>query len=212
MKLHLGCGQRYLDGYLNIDFPISEHSLQKQSVADIHADICALSFPTESVDEIRLHHVFEHFTRPVACALLTTWFFWLNKGGTLHIEVPDLSRTALVLMSPFSNLRQMAVAERHLFGSHEASWGGHQEGYSEPLLKAMVEQFGYKCLKSQKSSWQGTYNVQIWAQKSTVDISVSEFTLRAETFLSNFLVDSSPSEKNLLSIWMNAFISQLKRG
>jgi predicted SAM-dependent methyltransferase len=65
-KLHLGCGQRHLEGYINIDFPASEHSVQDKSVADIQADITQLSYPASSIDEVRLHHVFEHFPRPVA--------------------------------------------------------------------------------------------------------------------------------------------------
>jgi predicted SAM-dependent methyltransferase len=81
VKLHLGYGQRYLEGYVNIDFPVSEDTLQKDNVADLHAGILGLRYPVGSVEEIRLHHVFEHFSRPVACALLASWFSWLYPGG-----------------------------------------------------------------------------------------------------------------------------------
>ena len=79
-KLHLGCGQRYLEGYVNIDFPAAEHTVQEQSVADRHADLLCLSYPAGSIDEIRLHHVFEHFDRHTACALMASWQSWLKVG------------------------------------------------------------------------------------------------------------------------------------
>ena len=28
-RLHLGCGTRYLDGYVNIDYPPSEHTVRE---------------------------------------------------------------------------------------------------------------------------------------------------------------------------------------
>ncbi len=64
MKLHLGCGQKYLDGYINIDYPLtSEHSVQQNSVADELANLMELRYKPGTIDEIRLHHVFEHFSQ-----------------------------------------------------------------------------------------------------------------------------------------------------
>jgi len=82
IKLHLGCGETYLPGYINIDFPPSQHTVQKQPKADLYADIRQLSYPSESVEEIRLHHVFEHFDRPTALRLLIDWYEWLKEGGS----------------------------------------------------------------------------------------------------------------------------------
>ena len=88
-RLHLGCGERYLEGYVNIDYPLDQHSVQISSPADLHADITELSYEPATVAEVRLHHVFEHFDRVTALRLLIDWYAWLEEGGLLLIETPD---------------------------------------------------------------------------------------------------------------------------
>jgi len=68
--------------------------------------------------------------RPIACALISAWYFWLKPKGVLHIEVPDLYKTALVVYNPFRSYNKKMVAIRHIFGAHEASWAVHCEGYT----------------------------------------------------------------------------------
>lgn len=209
LKLHLGCGQRYLDGYCNIDFPLIEHSMQQSSVADLHADILELIYPFNAIEEIRLHHVFEHFPRPIACALLAGWFSWLKPGGILRIEVPDFHRTARAILSPWSSFKRKAVAERHLYGSHEARWAVHCEGYTPATLKIMLTHFGYHVVKTDKRSWKGTYSFELLAKKYQHDLSASDLERSARKYLHNHLVDAT--EENLLLIWMNQYQKQFAK-
>jgi hypothetical protein len=155
--------------------------------------------------------VFEHFTRPVACALLASWFSWLRPGGTLHIEVPDLRRTARILVSPLSSFHAKAVAERHLFGSHEASWAAHLEGYSRGSLREMLSHFGFNVSKVRSNSWRGTYNVGLFAMKTPKILSREAFDRIASDYLERFLLDNSPSELKLHKVWMEAYQTQLER-
>lgn len=212
MKLHLGCGQVYLEGYVNIDYPLDEHTVQRESVADKLADISRLVFSRGSVDEIRLHHVFEHFRRPQIAAMVASWNSWLSKDGQLHIEVPDLGRIARVFVNPFSSVRSRAVAERHLFGSHEAQWAAHYEGYDEKLWKFLLEKFGFKVTKVRRKSWRGTHNIHIFAKKiihiETVDQAISA----GNEYLAAYLVDETPGELDMLNIWMEEFVKQLQVG
>lgn len=212
MKLHLGCGQRYLEGYLNIDFPLAFHTAQTESVADLHADITGLKYPAGSVDEVRLHHVFEHFPRPVACGLLACWFSWLRPGGVLHLEVPDFQRTARAMLDPFGSLKKRAVAERHLFGSHEAPWAVHCEGYTAALLKAMLKKFGFVAETVTKSAWAGTFNLEMVSSRGPGPLSKEEFKRHAAVYLENFLLDQGESETRIHAVWMADFSEQLEKG
>ena len=65
MKLHLGCGSRHLEGFINVDI--------NSEAADIHFDIRSLPFKDGSVDEIYACHVLEHFGRNEFKAVLNEW-------------------------------------------------------------------------------------------------------------------------------------------
>ncbi len=210
MKLHLGCGQRYLEGYVNIDYPLTEHSVQQKSVADELADLKELRYKSGSVDEVRLHHVFEHFSRATACAFLAGWNSWLKQGGTVRIEVPDFEKTGKVALSKWSSLKEKSVAIRHIFGSQEAHWAVHYQGYTPTSLSAFVKQFGYKAEGINKNSHLGTYNIEIIASKAKA-ISKDDFLKITADYLSNFLVDFSESEKLMLETWIQEYKMQVDK-
>jgi len=210
MKLHLGCGEKYLEGYLNVDFPSEAHTVQSQNPADLQIDLLQLNYPLASIDEIRLHHVFEHFTRPVACALLAAWQSWLKIGGVLHLEVPDFTRTAAVILNPLASAGVKAVAMRHLFGSHEAAWAVHCEGYTQRMLKSLLEVYGFKVVEMRHNSWQGTHNLEVQAQNITDINTLDSLRARTRDYLSAYLLDNI-QEEPLLETWMNMFDQQLQR-
>lgn len=209
-KLHLGCGERYFDGYMNIDYPLTEHSVQTTSVADVQADLLKITYNQETIDEVRLHHVFEHFSRAVAAAQLCRWNHWLKMGSELRIEVPDFERTAkAALGSFFSKASNPYVALRHIFGSQEAHWAVHYHGYSESTLKEILVEFGFKSHTVRRNDWKGTYNIDISATKTTSIKSKEESDQITRKYLSKFLVDQSESELRLLDSWMDDFEKHL---
>jgi hypothetical protein len=208
-RLHLGCGERYLEGYVNIDFPKSQHSIQEKDLADLHMDILKLSYPPGTIEEIRLHHVFEHFARPVACALIASWNSWLMDDGIIHIEVPDLKKMSAIILNPFSSIKAVSVAERHIFGSHEADWAVHYDGYNKKMLSLLLTSFGFRIIACNKNSWKGTHNIEIKAKKE-ISVPRSNFENIAEKYLMNFIIDNSEIEKNLLKIWLNKFEKQIE--
>jgi hypothetical protein len=210
MRLHLGCGQRHLDGYVNVDYPVTEHTVQLESVADEHADLLGLTYPLGEIDEIRLHHVFEHFPRHTACALVASWQSWLKDDGKLRIEVPDLVLTALASINPLASNRRRGVAERHLFGSHEAHWASHKEAYSSAQLSRLVRAFGFSVDRVERNSWRGTYNIELFAAKKR-RLDRETCANAARVYLAAFLVDETPGELRLLDTWMSLYLGQIER-
>ena len=118
LKLHLGCGDSHLPGYVNVDVPPDCHTVMP-SKADFCIDVTKMDFRDTTVDEVRLHHLFEHFNRVTALAMLIRWHRWLKLGGKLHIETPDILGSAKTLLSQASFRTKMGVV-RHLTGDQSA--------------------------------------------------------------------------------------------
>ena len=139
IKYHLGCGSIYLNGYRNVDFPQSEHTTITVK-ADIYSDLLELKY--EPCEEIRSHHVFEHFNFPESIALLIKWTDALCPGGILRIDVPDIE----ILFEEFLNSRQNMPRSlkllRLIYGSHEADWAYHVNGWTEKSLSYVLEKMG----------------------------------------------------------------------
>lgn len=78
MKLHLGCGRKKWDGFVNCDL----------SGSDVDCDIRILPFDDDLADEIHAIHVVEHFFITEIQDVLAEWRRVLKPGGILAIELP----------------------------------------------------------------------------------------------------------------------------
>lgn len=211
MKLHLGCGQYYLEGYKNIDFPLDKHSVQQTSVADELADLTTLRYKRNSIEEVRMHHVFEHFPRTVISAMLASWHSWLKPGGIVHLEMPDFDASARLVLDDKASDRDRKVAIRHIFGSNEAPWAVHYDGWSDSRLRELFEVFGFKTDSTEHTAYRATRNITIIGYKKAKTYSKQEAVKHARDYLSKFNVDDSDTEQRLLDIWVKDFTVQLNK-
>ncbi len=84
LHLHLGCGPKYLPGFVNID------ANPKQKI-DIWLDVrCGLPFASNSIDSIYSTHMIEHFYPDELEQLLRECKRVLKPGGGLRLVVPSL--------------------------------------------------------------------------------------------------------------------------
>lgn len=210
LKLHLGCGEVFLPGYVNIDLPLADHTVQSANRATIRADLTTLHYPAGSIDEIRLHHVFEHFDRPTALFLLIVWHRWLRAGGRLIVEVPDFARCARRYVLAVSTRSRLKLL-RHLFGSHEASWAIHCDGWDRARFEAVLPRVGFEHMRFRRSGWRGTYNLTVTASKAAARRDHEDPIALARRILEQSLVDRSPSELRLLEVWSDRIRELLER-
>jgi predicted SAM-dependent methyltransferase len=142
MKLHLGCGHNYMGGWVNVDGPKDELCYDDLK-ADIHARIEDLDYPENSMDEILMNAVFEHFPRHVAIMQLRKFYKWLKPGGTLTILVPDFWGTVKMLKESKS-AKEQQFWFRHLYGPQDTvQFGTHYDAFDVEKLKWMFSIVGF---------------------------------------------------------------------
>ena len=87
MKLNLGCGDKILPGYVNVDVAPSRAGRPP----DVLCDLRSLGpFEDASADEVLAVHVVEHFWRWEVVGVLREWARVLKPGASMILECPNL--------------------------------------------------------------------------------------------------------------------------
>lgn len=155
-KLHLGCGNRLLDGWLNTDL----HPRSAQ-VARLDA---TRRFPfADGVFALAYsEHLIEHVSFGEGAVMLRECFRVLAPGGRIRVATPDLRFLTALHRSDLSPLqeRYLAWAVAEMPGMPEMGRGGADTGsgfviniflrawghrviYDEPMLRSALERAGF---------------------------------------------------------------------
>lgn len=131
IKLNLGCGDKILEGYINIDIK-NERSNKNP---DIVADIRSLKLPSNYADEILAVHVVEHFYRYEVEEILINWIRILKSKGQMIIECPNLLSACIeIVQNPELRTRPDKEGQRSMWPLYgDPKW-------RDPL---MVHRWGY---------------------------------------------------------------------
>lgn len=145
LKLNLGSGPFPMDGYVNLDRKNGN-------------EVYPLSYPDESVEEIRASHILEHFSHRETVNVLKHWVSKLKPGGVLKVSVPDLKKIAEWYLCgvPFQ-------VQGYLMGGHSDSDDQHGAAFD---MEALCEAFHEA----------GLERVRIW-QSDNQDTSASNISL-----------------------------------
>jgi predicted SAM-dependent methyltransferase len=88
LKLHLGCGGKYIAGFFHVDalnYPHVDHQGPVDRLAFLHDN---------TVELVYASHVLEHFGRHELDNVLREWYRILKPGGVLRLAVPDFRACA----------------------------------------------------------------------------------------------------------------------
>lgn len=87
MKLNLGCGDKILEGYVNVDVAPARAGRQPDVICDLHQ---LEPFEDGSAEEVLAVHVVEHFWRWEVVGVLREWMRVLKPGAPMILECPNL--------------------------------------------------------------------------------------------------------------------------
>lgn len=89
MKLNLGSGKDYREGYVNVD-------AHEKFNPDVLMDMKELDYPENTVTEIVMQDVIDHITFIEAKIMLRNCYKWLGNNGIINIRSPNLEVIALL--------------------------------------------------------------------------------------------------------------------
>ncbi len=144
MKLHLGCGKRFIAGFVHIDAVDYPH-------IDHVATIDNLSFiQNQSVDLIYTCHVLEHFKRRDIGRVLAEWYRLLKPGGILRVSVPDFEK----LCEVYQKEKNINLVIGALFGRQDYLYNIHYNVFDFTTLEKALKESGFSDIK--RYDWKKT--------------------------------------------------------
>lgn len=146
VKLHIGCGDKRLQGYINIDIVPTEST---DAVMDVTKELHLI--PPNIASEIRLENVFEHFYRYEQKEILQQSQRILKKGGNLVIRgLPDFD----AIIDAYLKKKPGIVSEQFdLYNVYRYTHGDptpqnsphqlHKDIFTKDSVKALLESNGF---------------------------------------------------------------------
>lgn len=154
MKLHLGCGDKSIEGFINVDIR------PKEGIVDLVDDISKLkSIEKNSTELIYACHVLEHFNRFEYLEVLKRWYELLTDGGILRLSVPDLGK----VIQMYNQGTPLTKLMGFLYGGQTYEYNYHYVGFDFETLKNSLLECGFK-------------EVRLWDWKKTEHSQVDDFS------------------------------------
>lgn len=156
IRLNLGCGDKILDGYINVD--VVESRAGKKP--DVLSDLRELhAFEDNMADEVMAVHVVEHFWQWEIVDILKEWTRVLKPGGKMILECPNLiSAAEEFLKNPDHAAIGGKEGQRSMWVFYgDPAWRDplmiHRWGYTPRSLAATMEAAGLTALRQEPAQF-----------------------------------------------------------
>jgi len=149
LRLHLGCGRRFIPGFVHVDVAEFAHIDYRRPIEDLAV------FEDRSADLIYCCHAFEYFDRSEAPKVLREWKRVLKTGGILRLAVPDFA----ALVEVYHRSGDIARILGPLYGRIEVNASApsilyHRTTYDFSSLRSTLEAAGFTSVR--RYDWRTT--------------------------------------------------------
>lgn len=142
--LHIGCGYKYIPGFIHIDARKLPHVDYVTSADKLDM------FQDNSVDLIYNCHILEHFERNDIEKVLEEWYRVLKPGGILRTAVPDFQK----LVKVYLKYQDLNLIIGPLYGRQDYSENFHYTVFDFSTLEALLRRVGF--CKVYRYDWRKT--------------------------------------------------------
>jgi predicted SAM-dependent methyltransferase len=159
-RLHIGCGDKPLPGWINIDRTARAPGV----FTDI--DVTTLPYPDGTVDEVLAEHVFEHLSFADEGLVWLEMARVLRSGGRLTLEVPDFEWVCATFLAASDDWRDFYVVghrdhyagcgraldqrwgilQTMFFGNQNGVGQFHRSAYTEGKLRALARHLEFQAI------------------------------------------------------------------
>ena len=140
LQLHLGCGKRYIPGFVHVDLTNHPH-------VDYCHDVHTLPmFDDNLADLIYACHIVENFDRIEVLDVLCEWRRVLKSGGVLRLAVPDFA----AIVQVYRQYGDLSLVHGPLYGRWviKTDTGErvvyHRTTYDFDALRVVLESAGFQ--------------------------------------------------------------------
>ncbi len=155
VKLNVGCGNRKMHGFINID-------AREDVLPDRVVDVSCLHEEFKNVDLIYACHVLEHFPlkpstfQPITWKeVLKSWYATLKPGGTLRLAIPDIE----AVCKYYVKTGNLDVLYAFFYGGQKYDFDFHYHCWSFETLERDLKLVGFKDVK--RYDWKKTEHFYI---------------------------------------------------
>ena len=156
MKLNLGCGDKILPGYVNVDVAPSRAGKTPDVLCNLRR---LLAFEDGVAEEVLSVHVVEHFWRWEVVDVLREWVRVLKPGGKMILECPNLlSACQQFLADPEASSGPGAEGQRTMWVFYgDPAWRDplmvHRWGYTPKSLAGVMSEADLRDIRQEPAQF-----------------------------------------------------------